>query len=327
MFRIYVLLLLSLQLINSKEVNTKPRIATGLEPTIVGDPVDLTTAEIEYSANIKTRVNNKVVVKTNPLVTGAFIYMNVTNVCELTEYKLCDQKGSTKVISDMRVLLENKGGGVYEGNYLIDEDAEGKISLTFFTVDQGINAFVYKDINYDKASSILFDYGKICIYGNYEVIYDGYKIIRWHGKWLFPESREYELQFATASFDQITMHTCIIYIDGVEKMRTSFNGGNEYYYQTFYMEEGEHDLVFDCNGHVYQLFCCLNWEFVADSSTWDNVVPIHFRRVNAHPVTKVIDVEIGCAPGFYFNEGIGTCKQCPRGTCQPEAGQNICFPC
>lgn len=144
-------LLLCLQLAIPLETKPKARIATAMSKSaIIGKAVDLTTTEIEYEIVAQARASNKVIVRTSPPTTEALIYMNVTNVCEFNHFNFCDQKNSENIISDMRVLLEHKGKGVYEGTYMIEENVEGKISLTFFIVNDKIGTLVYKDDNYDK---------------------------------------------------------------------------------------------------------------------------------------------------------------------------------
>lgn len=322
--KIFALLLLCLQFENSEQAKFKTRIAsTELGSATIGTIFDLsTTAEIEYDAFVQTGIPNTVTVKTSPIVTGAAIYIDITNLCELTEYSFCEQKGYS-LIEDIRVLLTEKDGGIYEGTYTIESEVEGEFSMTFFIVGSDANGFFYENNNYEKGISApayrLTSFGDSPSFGCNDCT-----IVRWHGKWTLPESRVYELDLSAFSKNGAAVY-CYISLDGVTELTHNINSATTTHADPkLYMEAKEYDFIFECQGMISQLSYTFFWKHPADS-VWGTASG--FRRIVPTPVTKVVRVTYSCARETFFNKGLGRCVKCPRGTCQPDIGQDTCIPC
>jgi hypothetical protein len=284
----------------------------------VGTYTNLNSANINYPNPLSAGKTNKVSVQTSPAVTGAAIYLNITNQCSLNEDSYCVVRSSAVkyLTKSETILLTEKGGGLYETEFTLENNGVGAVYLTFFVLKNCLVGNVYygqscsgtiqkticsETINFNWYSSTVLDLRGDDI------------SIRWRGKWTFPETRWYNLEFYVDD-------TVKYYIDGVFRKQFWVNGEEN---DSIYMTAGEHDIMIEWFEDTRDARIIVYWIHPAGSS-YQTVSSAYFRSINS--IRFIGATRVACFLGTYHNIGMNTCENCPRGTCQSEYDKKNLLP-
>lgn len=301
---------------SSRSVNKQPMPHRGPQPSMVvpsavavGGYTDLTKARIDYDRTIQIGALNRVAVTTKPVVGYSAIYMNITNQCELNAHHICVPVNyGNKILPETKtIILNNIGGGSYEGYYRINTAMKGRFMLTFFIMQHGLVGAVYSNIRYTGSvvktvysPQLNYNWGN-CKLFDYKQDHVG---VQWRGRLFVPESRNYRMHIYADT-------TVTAFLDGRMLGRYSIDNGGDFK-PTWYMTAGDHDFAIDFfeeGGHA-QMY--IKWDYLAGNSFVD-IPREYLRSVGSSHVTGLL--EATCFPGYTLDTGKRECVRCMGGRC------------
>lgn len=310
-------------MISSKKVKSKATCKARSRISYeMGAKINLALANIDYDSIISLGEENKVTVETHEMSTNAKIYMNVTSECRLDEFGACVSLETTQkaLRSDMTILLDHVGHGVYEGVYTVKTSRIGAITLVFFTMQSGLVGNVYRN-RYQQRPSVKkvhdgkldFDWDTREVHGvQHEDV-----SIRWKGKLVAPESRTY--QFKTQFDDAFRL-----FIDGELKVDYDVAHGGFHREFSIFLYQGTHDLVIEYAEYGRHANMRLWWKHPAGSD-FEIIDQQYFRSIGS--VVASSSIQATCFPGTFLNKNTNECEECPAGKCQKKPGKTYCEDC
>jgi len=300
-------------------VNKHVRVRT------VSEVTNLENAIMTYEPLVNIGEENFVYVSTNPIRTGAIIYMNVTDTCKKDDDSiLCIRTSANPnhepdFIQSLDVItLDDLGNGTYRGSYTIHKTTSGFITISIYTETFGLRRICYNGpwfSSYVVGSGVddMLQYE----WTNVPNICHGKKenfSMRWKGKLIVGRPGNYR-------FDINVDSASILYVNWEEILNVSRTHRTS---KPIFLPRGKHDLVLDYNEGVGQSRMFFSW--IRPGTTLK--VPItssNFASVNSIKTSK--NIEVTCKPGYYFHEPSKRCAKCPKGTCKNLKGLQECTPC
>lgn len=280
----------------------------------VGRSIDLANAKIVYDKRVAIGKRNKVLVKMNPPVKDAIIYLNVTNMCELNGYSECIERKSKENCLDktQQAKFAHVGRGVYKAYYTIRTNRVGTVHLVVYTLRHGLVGQVYSNgkfrglpIKHLFRPTVQLHWGAKS--GR------RYAGMKWHAKWLFPETRSYKFKLAA--------DCARIYIDGKFKGKFRSKSKRRPSFFQAKVQKGAHEFVLEFKRRHNSAFAKLCWNY-PDKNRYSTVQPEYFRSVDSAIVPR--SVKATCFANTYLSRPQKKCRCCPAGTFQPKSGQYAC---
>lgn len=289
------------------------------------DYVDFTTAEVKYDPLVQVGELNRVTVTLSPPLSGATIYMNVSSVCEENLHSYCEEQspGSGYLIEEMKIVLTDSGNGSYEGSYRISHTDIGFVTISLYTLDYGLLGHCYNNMEL-KGDSVKRVISEEINYswnlGSVLGVKSDDVSVRWKGKLMIPETREYEFRVL---LDDIAR----LYIDGelIADLNTDddlFPNAKREFKANITM--GEHDIVLEFGENDNYANFKFQWKHPA-SSDYQIISKDYFRYVNSIFISD--KVEVTCRPQYYLDVDEQKCLYCPKGTYNGNYGQFNCTLC
>lgn len=282
---------------------------------LVNVPIDLSLAKIEYESIVQFKKYNRVVIRTNPPVEGALIYMKITNTCKQGQDFECirlvpNEPGYEPDLINTPIteFFRDAGNGVYEGKYKILDAKTGYITISIYTMSQGLPGVCYDEQEFEgEPIAIREDYQFNTVWTGTNMCGDKAEFlsVRWEGKFVVKESREYEFEIEVDD----TVKMCL---DGEEIFYVGYGGPNTHV--TTYLSAGVYVLLLEYTQKTGPAKVKLNWGY--PSSELEPIPVMSFGRETSMFVSD--NVEVTCAQGAYFNSELGECIDCPQGTYKDE---------
>lgn len=283
-----LLLLLCLVLVSAKKkfdrlkpselISTKVSSSV-FKPSVVRKRTDLTMATIKYNADVELGKTNKVEVITNPPETQAAIYMNVTDVCDLDLYNFCEERGEKYLSGSSQILLKHEGKGVYTGNYTINRETTGEYMLTFYTLKPAIAEYYCDKPDFTGECTDIKYISFINPRPLTRELPGGCKAARWRGKWVFPQTRNYDLKIHSA-FSNGVSQNIKLYLDGALVQDYFVDAKNTEKTFSMFMQAGDHDFTLEQIGKCGGTNTKLRWKLPANGG-YKEVSHDYFRSVDS----------------------------------------------